>query len=88
MFSLQRDFINNFGLYTYLEAEWLRLRVPQVFRCAQRNTTNKVSISEFSPKILESFLRFWYSFPVSLNSSDITALKKIKYANHYQYRYP
>jgi len=32
LYTLQRDFINNFGLNTYLEAEWIRLRVPTVLR--------------------------------------------------------
>jgi len=32
LYGVQRDFINNFGLNTYLEAEWVRLRVPTVLR--------------------------------------------------------
>ena len=28
----KRNFVNNFGLNTFLEAEWARLRVPAVLR--------------------------------------------------------
>ena len=33
MYATKRDFINNFGLNTFIENEWVRLRVPSVLRC-------------------------------------------------------
>ena len=32
MYNTKREFINNFGLNTFIESEWVRLRVPSVLR--------------------------------------------------------
>jgi len=32
MYRVKRDFINNFGLNTFIESEWVRIKVPSVLR--------------------------------------------------------
>ena len=46
----KRNFVNNFGLNTFLEAEWARLRVPAVLRTFWISRAALLLILQVSPR--------------------------------------